>query len=43
MPRKKRTPDEIEADRKRREARISELRGHAERIKAELAAKRKSA
>lgn len=43
MKRKKWTPEELRADRERREARIAELRGHAERIKAELEAKRKSA
>jgi hypothetical protein len=43
MKRKKRTPEEIRADREHREARQAELRGHIERIKAELEAKRKSA
>ncbi|HEU5490294.1 MAG TPA: hypothetical protein VFU84_05820 [Gaiellaceae bacterium] len=36
------TPDEFRAYKAAREARIQELRDHVERIKAELAAKRKT-
>jgi hypothetical protein len=43
MKRKKWTPEELRAWREAREASIRELRGHAERIKAELAAKKKPA
>ncbi len=44
MKRKKPTPEERQAERARREARLRELHGHMERIKAELAAaKRKPA
>jgi hypothetical protein len=43
MKRKKRTPEELRAWREAREARIRELRGHGERIRAELAAKKKPA
>lgn len=43
MKKKKRTPDESRPSREYREARLRELRGHAERIKAELEAKQKPA
>ena len=43
MRRKKPTPDERRARREAREARLRELHGHIERIKAELAEKRKPA
>jgi hypothetical protein len=44
MKRKKWTPEEgWRAWREAREARLAELRGHVERIKAELEAKRKPA
>ena len=43
MKRKKWTPEEWRAWREAHEARIRELRGHAERIRAELAAKKKPA
>jgi hypothetical protein len=43
MKRKKWTPEERRAWWEAREARIRELRGHAERIRAELAAKKKPA
>jgi hypothetical protein len=36
---RKRTPDEIRADREHREARLAELRHHIDRITAELRAK----
>ena len=42
MKKKKWTPEEYRAWRKRHEARLSELNGHIERIKAELAAKQKA-
>jgi hypothetical protein len=41
MKRKKWTPDEYRAWRAARDARIRELRGHVERIEAELAGKGK--
>lgn len=41
MKRKKWTPEEFRAYRAAREARIKNLRDHVERIKAELAAKRR--
>jgi hypothetical protein len=43
MKRKKWTTEEWRAWREAREARIRELRGHEERIRAELAAKKKPA
>jgi hypothetical protein len=43
MKKKKWTPEERREWWAAREARIQELRGHAERIKAELEAKKKSA
>jgi hypothetical protein len=43
MKRKKWTPEELRAWREAREASIRELRSHEERIKAELAAKKKPA
>jgi hypothetical protein len=43
MKRKKWTPEEYRAWRERHEARLRDLHGHIERIKAELAAKQKSA
>jgi hypothetical protein len=39
MKRKKRSPEEIRADRERREGRLAELRYHIELIDAELHAK----
>ena len=41
MTKRKRTPDEERPSREYRETRIRELRGHAERIRVELAAKKK--
>ncbi len=43
MKRKKRTPEELRAWWQARGARIRELRPHEERIRAELAAKKKPA
>jgi hypothetical protein len=43
MKRKKPTPDEWRAWREAREARIRDLHRHIEKIRAELAAKRKPA
>lgn len=43
MKKRKRIPDDQRRSREYREARISELRGHAERIRTELAAKKKTA
>ncbi len=40
---KKRTPEEWREWRAAREARLRELRGHVERIKAELESKKKTA
>ncbi|MFN2469253.1 MAG: hypothetical protein ABR521_14120 [Gaiellaceae bacterium] len=42
MSPKKWTPEEYRAWREAREARMRELQGHIERIKAELAAKQKA-
>ncbi len=41
MKKRKRTPDEERPSREYRETRIRELRGHAERIRVELAARKK--
>jgi hypothetical protein len=41
VKRKRRSPEEICAEREARRARLDELHAHIERIKAELAAKRK--
>ena len=41
MKKRKRTPDEERPSREYRETRIRELRGHAERIRVELAANKK--
>ena len=43
MKRKRWTPEERRAWKEAREARLRELHGHIERIKAELATKRKPA
>ncbi len=43
MPKKRRTSDERRRDQERYDARMRELNGHIERIKAELAAKEKPA
>jgi hypothetical protein len=42
MKRKKWTPEEYRAWRERHEARLRDLQGHIERIKAELASKQKA-